>query len=401
LDDIWNGRSSWIGYKTETSMTLRISKRRVAAGLAGALALALTGAASAQTVKVGVVGPLSGASAVYGNESLEGARFALEQLKKKGTMGSIVIDLVSDDSAGNPGKAAQSTARMISSDNVVAMIGGSTSAETQAMVEVTKPAEVPQLSPLAQATNLTQQGNKWFARVSQTADEFASNAAIWAIERRKAKSVYLLVRNDSYGQSLADAFAKTVEARGIKVLGRVAYEPNARDFKPILATMKDANPDFVAIMGFYTDTGLIMKQMGELAIKVPTYANTAPAIPQFQDIAGPAANGAYGALYYFAGSINTEAGKAFLADWKAKYNREPTQYEGMGYDNMLVLAEAIKRASAKGKITRETVRDAIFTIKDFQGGTGPITILPNGDVKRPLPFVQLNDGKLALDFVIE
>jgi branched-chain amino acid transport system substrate-binding protein len=73
----------------------------------------------------------------------------------------------------------------------------------------------------------------------------------------------------------------------------------------------------------------------------------------------------------------------------------------MGYDNMLVLAEAIKRAGATGKITRASVRDALFTIKDFPGGTGQITILPNGDVKRPLPFVQLNDGKLALDFVIE
>jgi len=381
--------------------SLMLLKKMLLTGLAGAIAILMAGAAPAQTVKVGIVGPLSGAAAVYGTESLAGAQFALEQLKKDGTMGSISIEIISDDSAGNPSKAAQATARMISSDDVIAMIGGSTSAETQAMVEVTKPASVFQLSPLAQATNLTQQGNNWFARISQTADEFASNAAIWAIERRKAKSVYVLVRNDSYGQALAEAFVKTVEAKGIKVMGRVAYEPNARDFKPILATMKDANPDFVAIMGFYTDTGLIVKQMGELAIKVPTYANTSPAIPQFVEIAGPASNGAYGSLYYFAGSIDTPAGKAFVSAWKAKYGRDPSQYEGMGYDNMLVLAEAIKRAAAKGKITRESVREAVFTIKDFPGGTGPITILPNGDVRRPLPFVQLMDGKLTLDFVVQ
>ena len=382
-------------------MTRTSSTRRIAVALLGALALGFTGAASAQTLKVGVIGPLSGGAAVYGSEQLEGVRFGLEQIKKKGTLGSIEIEIVSDDSAGNPGKAAQSAARMISSDNVVAIIGAPTSAETQAMIEVTRPAAVLQLSPLAQATNLTQQGNKWFARLSQTADEFASHAATWAIEQRKAKSVYLLARNDNYGQSHADAFAKTVESKGIKILGRVAYEPNARDFKPILATMKAAAPDFVAIMGFYTDTGLIMKQMGELAIKLPTYAGTAPAIPQFIDIAGPASDGAYGAIYYFAGSIGTEAGKAFVADWKAKYNRDPSQYDGMGYDAILVMAEAIKRAAAAGKVTRESLRDALFTIKDFQGGTGPITILANGDVKRPLPFVQLLGGKLKLDFVVE
>lgn len=375
--------------------------RRRIMGLACSLLAAAASSAAAQSVKVGIVGPLSGPAAVYGTETLEGARFALEQLAKRGALGALKIEIISDDSAGNPGKAAQAAARMITSDNVIAVVGGSTSAETQAMIEVTKPAEVFQLSPLAQATNLTQQGNKWFARVSQTADEFAKHAALWAIDRRKAKTVYLLVRNDNFGQSLADAFAKTVEAKGIKILGRVAYEPNARDFKPLLSQMKDAGPDFVGIMGFYTDTGLIVKQMGELGIKVATYASTAPAIPQFIDIAGPASNGAYGSVYYYAGSINTEAGKLFLAEWKAKYNRDPSQYEGMGYDNMLVLAEAIKRAAAAGKLTRAGVRDAVFTIKDLPGGTGPITMLENGDVKRPLPFVQLVDGKLKLDFLVE
>jgi branched-chain amino acid transport system substrate-binding protein len=289
---------------------------------------------------------------------------------------------------------------MVASDDILALIGGSTSAETQAMIEVTRPASVLQFSPLAQATNLTQQNNPWFARISQTADVFAGNAAQWAIERHKAKSIYMLVRNDNYGQSLADAFGKVAQARGVKIAGRVAYEPNAKDFKPIVSQMSQTNPDVLAILGLYTDTGLIMKQMGELGVKVPTFANTSPAIPQFQEIAGPAADGAYGALYYFAGSINTDAGKKFVADWRAKYNRDPSQYEGMGYDAMLIMAEAVKRAAAKGKVTRQSLRDAVFTIQDYPGATGQITILPNGDVKRPLPFVQLKGGKLTLDFVV-
>jgi branched-chain amino acid transport system substrate-binding protein len=366
-----------------------------------ALSLALAGQASAQTLKIGIVGPLSGPSAVYGTETLEGARFALEAAQASGALGSYKIELIPDDSGGNPGRAAQATARMIASDDVLMVIGGSTSAETQAMIEVTRPAEVFQFSPLAQATNLTQQGNKWFARLSQTADAFAGNAAIWAIERHKAKSVYMLVRNDNYGQSLAEAFGREIEAKGIKVAGRVAYEPAAKDFKPILSTMAQANPDFVAILGLYTDTGLIVKQMGELGIKVPTYANTSPAIPQFIEIAGPASDGAYGALYYFAGSIDTAAGKKFVADWNAKFKRDPSQYEGMGYDTMLVLVEAVKKASAAGKVTRESIRDAFFKIADLPVASGNVSILPNGDVKRPLPFVQLKDGKLKLDFLLD
>jgi branched-chain amino acid transport system substrate-binding protein len=73
----------------------------------------------------------------------------------------------------------------------------------------------------------------------------------------------------------------------------------------------------------------------------------------------------------------------------------------MGYDAMMVMMESLKRASAKGKLGKEALRDAFYTIKDFPGATGPITILANGDVERPLPFVQLKGGKLALDFVVK
>jgi branched-chain amino acid transport system substrate-binding protein len=188
---------------------------------------------------------------------------------------------------------------------------------------------------------------------------------------------------------------------GVTVVGRVAYEPNGREFKPILTRVAEAKPDFVSILGFYTDTALIVKQMGELGIKTPVFANTSPAITQYREIAGPASEGSYGALYYFAGSIDTEPGRNFVKNWQAKFNRMPTQYEGMGYDVTRVMAEAIKRADAAGKLNPQGIRDAIFTIKDFDGATGPITILPNGDVQRPMPFVQLVGGELKLDFLMK
>ncbi|MFX8320131.1 ABC transporter substrate-binding protein, partial [Acinetobacter baumannii] len=89
---------------------------------------------------------------------------------------------------------------------------------------------------------------------------------------------------------------------------------------------------------------------------------------------GPGTDSTYGALFYLAGSINTPVGKKFLTDWQAKYNREPTQYEGMGYDVIYVLAEAIKSSANGGKPTPEGIRDALHTIKNLDRATGPITI---------------------------
>jgi len=369
----------------------------------GALAasLGVTAPVIAKEVKVGLIGPLSGPVAVYGTETLRAAEFALEEIYASGMLGPHRIKLISADTTANPGAAAQAVQRMIDGDEVMAVIGGSTSAETAAAIEVTQAAKIPQLSPLAQDTALTQRGNPWFARITQNAKTFSSNAAKWTLDRHKVKNVYILARNDNYGQSLAEAFEATAKELGVAVAGRVAYEPNAREFKPILAGVAEAKPDFVSILGFYTDTALIVKQMGELGIKTPVFANTSPAIQQYREIAGPAAEGSYGALYYLAGSIDTEMGRNFVKNWQAKFGRMPTQYEGMGYDVTRVMAEAIKRADAAGKLTPQGIRDAIFTIKDFEGATGPITILPNGDVQRPLPFVQLVGSELKLDFLMK
>jgi branched-chain amino acid transport system substrate-binding protein len=370
-----------------------------AAILAAAAATAAS-PAGAEEIKVGFFGPMSGPVAVYGTESLAGARFALDEIKSKGLLGEDEIKLIVADDMANPGAAAQAVQRMIDVDEVVAILGGSTSSGTAAAIEVTRAAEIPQLSPLAVDPALTRQDNPWFARITQSADVFASNAAQWAVDKQKVKSVYLLVRNDNWGQPLAEAFAKKADELGVKILGRVSYEPTAREFKPMLSEMARTNPDFVVVMGYYTESGLIVKQMAELNINKRAFVMTAPGIPQYLDIAGPAANGTYGVLYYYAGSIETDVAKQFVKNWQAKHNRLPSQYEGMGYDSVYVLAEAIKKAKAKGEISPKNIRDGIFQVKDFSGATGTITILPSGDSARPLPFVKIEGKEIVLDYLV-
>lgn len=73
----------------------------------------------------------------------------------------------------------------------------------------------------------------------------------------------------------------------------------------------------------------------------------------------------------------------------------------MGYDAMHVLAGAMKRAAAKGGISKQTIRDEIFNTKAFQGATGPIAILSNGDAQRPLPMAELVNGKVKLDTLLK
>lgn len=384
---------------TKTASSSHATFLKMAA--AACFATATYASAYAAEVKVGFFCPMSGAVAVYGNDSLRAAQFALDEMQKSGALGPNTIKLIPADTGGNPAQAAQAVQRMIDADEVMAVFGGCTSPETAAVVEMTEPAQVPLLSHLAQDTSLTQKDNKWFARIAQSAKVFASSAADWSIEKQKAKSIYILARNDNYGQSLADAFEAKAKELGVTVAGRVAYEPHAKEFKPILSRMMEAKPDLVSILGFYTDTGLIVKQMGELQIKTPVFANTSPALSQFRDIAGPASNGAFGALYYYPGSIDSDQGKNFVKAWQDKFGREPTQYEGMGYDGMSVLADAINRASKAGKLNPEGIRDALLATKGYSGATGDITILSNGDVERPLPFVQLVDGQLKLDYLIK
>ena len=370
--------------------------------LPAALAMAgAAGTANARTYDVGFFGPLSGPVAVYGTESLAGARFALEEIEASGLLGGDRINLVVADDMANPGAAAQAVQRMIDVDDVVAILGGSTSAGTAAAIEVTRAAEVPQLSPLAIDPELTRHDNPWFARITQSADVFATNTAQWLHDKHKARTAYMLIRNDNWGLPLAEAFSGKAKELGIEIVGSEAFEPTAKEFKPMLSKVAEAKPDFLLLYTYYTEGGLIVKQMSEMGIDVPVFAQTSPGIPQFLEIAGPASDGTYGLLYYFAGSVQTEAGKNFVEKWQAKFKRLPSQYEGMGYDSLYVMAQAIKRAKDAGEVTRQSVRDQIYATKDFPGATGNITILPSGDSLRPLPFVRLKGAELILDDLLE
>ncbi|MDO8301057.1 ABC transporter substrate-binding protein [Lacisediminimonas sp.] len=378
--------------------SLQLLAKGAAVVLAASVSLS---AAQAAELKIGYFGPLSGPVAVYGTESLAGVNFALEEIARNGMIAPHTIKLISADDRADPGAAAQAVRRMIEVDEVIAILGGQTSAGTAAAIEVSRAAKIPQLSPLAVDPALTKQNNPWFARIAPSADQFSINAVQWMVNSRKAKSAYLLVRNDNWGNPLADAFEAKAKEMGMVIKGRVAYEPTAREFKPMLQKMAATNPDFVAVLGYYTETGLMVKQMSELGVKLPVFAMTAPGVPQYLDIAGPAANGTYGSLYYYSGSIDSDNARRFVRNWQAKFNRPPSQYEGMGYDAAYVLADSIKRANAKGKVTPQSIRDAIFGVKDFQGATGPITILPSGDAKRPMPFVQVQGKDIKLDYLVK
>ncbi|WP_082847964.1 ABC transporter substrate-binding protein [Bradyrhizobium sp. DOA9] len=369
------------------------------ASLAATVLLSFASSAMAKDFPVGFFGPLSGPAAAYGSESLSGAQFALEEINA-GYLGADKIKLIPADDTASPGVAAQAVQRMIDVDDVVAVVGGSTSAGTAAAIEVTKEAKVPQLSPLAVDSALTQARNPWFARIAQSSTAWAERTAEWLKNNKGARSAYLLARNDNFGVPLAEAFERKAKEIGLELKGRIAYEPSSREFKPTLASVASANPDYLVLWGYYTEAGLMAKQMAEMQIKLPFYVGSAIGIDQFRDIAGPAAEGTYGLLYYLAGSIETDAGKHFVQKWNERYHRAPTQYEGMGYDAMYVLAGAMKRAAASGGVTKQKIRDEIFSTREFQGATGPITILPNGDAERPLPMAELVGGKVKLDTLL-
>lgn len=368
---------------------------------ASAGTLLLSTVAIADDIKIGFIGPLSGPVAVYGTEPLQASRVAVDKINASGILGDDRLVLIPADSAANPAQAAQAARRMVLSDDVLAIIGGHTSAETQAIIEATRTLKVPIVSSLAQSAALTKGDNEWFARICQNTETWGDAVAKWLSEKHEPKTVYMLTRNDSYGQSLQEAIAAGVNEAGISVIDKVSYDPQTKEFKPILAKVMETDPDFIIISGFYTDTALLVKQMGELGISIPYFNNTAVAIPQFSEIAGPAADGAYGAVYYLPGSIQSENADAFVSSWNSENGKNPTQYEGMGYDAVYTVADAIRRAKDAGDLNRASVRDAIFSTKDLAGVTGTISITATGDVVRPLPLVQLKDGKLVLDMLIE
>lgn len=345
-------------------------------------------ATDANVIKIGEVGSMTGPEATFGISTHNGIFLALDQINAAGGVNGKKLEVISVDNQGKPEEAATGATKLITQNNVVAILGEVASSRSMAMAPIAQQYKVPMISPSSTNPKVTLMGDYIF-RVCFIDPFQGTVMARFAKETLHFKNIAILrdVKND-YSVGLADFFKKTFTSSGGTIVLDQSYSAGDIDFKSQLTAIKAKKPEAIFIPGYYTDVGLIARQAKELNVKVPLLGGDGWDSPKLYEIGGAAVNNSYFSNHYSAEDKNPVV-QEFIKKFKAKYGVVPDGLAAMGYDAMNVLADALKKAKS---ISTTDLRNAIAATKNFQAVTGVITLDENRNPTKSAVVIKVDGG---------
>ncbi len=347
--------------------------------LVAALGLALGGGAAqaAETVKIGLMAPLTGSWASEGQGMKNIVELLAEQQNAKGGVLGKQIEVITEDDGGDP-RTASLAAQRLTTRGVVAVVGTYGSSVTEASQTIYDEAKIPQVANGSTAIRLTEKGLKLFFRTAPRDDEQGRMAA-QTIGKLGFKKVAILHDSTSYAKGLADEANALLKKQGVEVVFFDALTPKESDYTAILTKLKGANPDVVLFTGYYPEAGLLLRQKKGMNWKVPLIGGDATNNVDLVKIAGKeAATGFYFLSPPQPQDLDTPEATAFLADYQKKYNElPPSIWAVLAGDGFRVTVAGIAGAKSTDGVK---VADYLHTgLKNYSGLSGPISFDAKGD----------------------
>ncbi|MFU0504732.1 ABC transporter substrate-binding protein [Pseudaminobacter sp. NGMCC 1.201702] len=334
--------------------------------IASALALALSmSAAYADTIKIGVNQPLTGAVAASGNYVSNGAKIAADQINAKGGVLGQQIELIIEDNKSNPTEAAAVAEKLIVRDEVVAMMGAWGSTHTLSVMPKLLEYEVPMVVETSSSDKITTSGNPWIFRIAPTSKMLAGSFAPFVEKFGIKKAAFLAVNND-WGHSNTNAYSDMLAEHGVSTELRETMDAAAVDVSAQLAKIKASDADTLLVTTEIEQLTLIFKQAQALKLPQRIIATTTSSTPdQAIEHAGSAADNAYFTVLFAPWfpemAPNPDVARAFAEEWEKRDYVFAGRIEGQrGYDAILTIAAAIEKA---GKPEPEAIRNALWEIE--------------------------------------
>jgi branched-chain amino acid transport system substrate-binding protein len=333
------------------------------------LAAGASTALAADAIKIGALFPMSGPGSYFGVQDKQGVELALEALNKSGAK----FEIQYEDSACSPLPATQAAKRLIDQYKPDVVIGEECSDATLAVMPVLAQAKVPLLNAGSSSIKITEPGNPWTFRIMPNEVMQGVDIATNASKRLNAKSAVLLYENTNAGIGNAKVFGDTFTKLGGQILADIGFGRDVNDFTSIATRVAGAGK--IDVIPTYTLEGQGLKITQALAQAGVTKGGGGNAIQLgtiwlpfgFEQKAGKAALG-YIRIVQFDPTDKRDQVKNFIQAFKAKYNQDPTHLNAHAYDQIMLIADVVKR----GGKDAQSIRDGLAATKDFSGVTGSV-----------------------------
>ncbi|MCX7265801.1 MAG: branched-chain amino acid ABC transporter substrate-binding protein [Limnohabitans sp.] len=334
-----------------------------------------------QVIKIGHVGPTSGAIAHLGKDNENGAKMAIEELNAAGTkIGDKVVkfELLAEDDAADP-KQGTAAAQKLVDAKVQGVIGHLNSGTTIPASQLYNTAGIPQISPSATNPKYTRQGFAGAFRVVADDVHLGGTLGKYAVETLKGKNIAVIDDRTAYGQGVAEEFEKAVKAAGATIVGHEFTTDKASDFNAILTTLKAKKPDVLFFGGMDAVAGPMLKQMKQLGLKAKFMGGDGICTAELIKLAAEGM-GDENVFCAEAGGVEGDQKpgmEKFRADFKAKYNADVQVYAPYVYDAVKVMVAAMVTAGSSDPAKYLPALKAT----NYKGVTGNIVFDEKGDIK--------------------
>ena len=347
------------------------------------------GPALAENIKVGVILPLTGKLARFGEIEQKSFLMATEEINSAGGVNGNRIDLIIEDTTGRPDVGRSAIEKLILQDKVVVVGGGWSSSVTWAAATVAQQRKVPFLVSTASADKITEQGWKYIFRINPPVSEHPRALTSFLRKVARVKTAAILRENTYSGQFGAKRFVKLCEELSIEVVMNEGYEAGATELDPLLLEVKAKDPDLVYMNSSPMDASLLMQQAKTLNLIPKLYVGNAAGFT------GEDAEYVYSSTLWTP-SVLYPGARDYFDRFVAKYDTPPGYHGAQAYAAMYVIVDALKRAEP---LTPKGVRDALLKT-EMMTVFGPVKFVSYGKKTQqnslPTYLVQWINGKLEI-----
>lgn len=341
------------------------------------------------TIKIGQIGPQTGAVAVYGLSALKGMELAVDEINEAGGVLGKQLVLISDDDKGEPSEAVTLYNKMMN-EGVDAIIGAITSKPTDAVAANSTEDGIPIITPTGTMASITE-GRPNVFRTCYTDPYQGQALATFTAENLGAKTAAVM-RNtsDDYSNGVADAFIELAEELGVEIVADEGYGDDAVDFSPQLTNIQQANPEVLLVPEYYEKDVLIAKQVSDLGLDVQLIGPDGwDGVLDVVDADSlDSLEGAYFANHYSLDD-ESEIVQSYIENYRKVYNEDPSSFSALGYDSVYLLKEAWETA---GSTDFEATIKALAAIEK-EGVTGNLTFGENNNPIKASTIIVIKDGE--------
>lgn len=342
-----------------------------------ALAFGTLNAYAADPIKIGSILSVTGPAAFLGDPELKTMQLYVESINKAGGVLGRQLELVHYDDGSDASKANGFAKRLIESDKVDVMVGGTTTGSTMSIVPLVEKAGVPFIS-LAGAVVIVEPVKKFVFKTPHT-DRMAAEKVFEDMRKRNISKVALFTETSGFGQSGKKEAEGVAAKYGITLVSNETYGPKDTDMSPQITKIKNVpGVQAVFVIGLGQGPAIVTKNYKQLGVTLPLYHAHGVASEEFIKLAGPAADGVRlpAAALLVAdklpdNDVQKPVSVAYTKAYTAKWNSDISTFGGHAYDGLMIAVEAIKRA---GGTDKAKVRDAIEATKGYVGTGGVVNM---------------------------